>query len=299
MTPVNCGSGMKMGGAMSRRVRSRKAGVLAPLRHRDFRLLMVSFAASAAGSWAYNVALAVFIFEQTDSLAWVGAATIGRFVPSLLFGAYGGVLAERFERVRLMASLDWLSTGLMAVLTVVAALEGSPVLAIVLAGLTSLNGVVYEPAVAAMTPETVPESDLAAANTLRNTVDNVAIVAGPALGAVLLLVGPPAVAFGVNAASFLFSGLVVMRLRVRSRPVDVTAGGRSGPLRQMAVGFRAIASSTTATMLVAYSVVASFVYGVDTVQFVVLSDERLGTGVTGYGYLLAGLGVEAWRRQGW
>ena len=59
----------------------------------------------------------------------------------------------------------------------------------------------------------------------------------------------------------------------------------------MAVGFRAIAASATATMLVAYSVIASFVYGVDTVQFVVLSEERLGTGASGYGYLLAGLGV--------
>jgi hypothetical protein len=44
-------------------------------------------------------------------------------------------------------------------------------------------------------------------------------------------------------------------------------------------------------MLVLYSIVASFVYGVDTVQFIILSEERLGTGAGGYGYLLAGLGV--------
>ena len=53
-------------------------GVLAPLRHRDFRLLMTAFSVSGAGSWAYNVGLAVFVFEQTHSPAWVGAATIGR-----------------------------------------------------------------------------------------------------------------------------------------------------------------------------------------------------------------------------
>jgi predicted MFS family arabinose efflux permease len=268
-----------------------RSGVLAPLRHRDFRLLMAAFAASAAGSWAYNVGLAVFVWDQTHSPAWVGAATIGRFVPSLLFGAYGGVLAERFERVRLMVSLDWLCAAWMCLLTVVAALEGPVLLAIFLAGMTSLTAMVYEPAVAAITPETVPESDLAAANTLRNTVDNVAIVAGPAIGGLLLLVGPVWLAFGVNALSFVWSALVVSRMRVRSRPVDVTEGGTAGPLHQMSVGFRAIASSTTATMLVAYSVVASFVYGVDTVQFVMLSDEKLGTGATGYGYLLAGLGV--------
>jgi predicted MFS family arabinose efflux permease len=221
----------------------------------------------------------------------VGAATVGRFVPALLLGAYGGVLAERFERVRLMVGLDWVCAALMGCLAVVAAAEGPPALAIVLAALTSLCAIAYEPAVAAITPETVPETDLAAANTLRNTVDNIAVVAGPAIGALLLFAGPPTVAFVANALTFVWSALVVSRMKVRSRPVDVTEGGEAGPLRQMTVGFRAIAASATATMLVAYSVIASFVYGVDTVQFVVLSAERLGTGATGYGYLLAGLGV--------
>lgn len=268
-----------------------KGGVLVPLRRHDFRLLMSAFAISAAGSWAYNVGLAVFIFDQTHSAAWVGAATIGRFVPSLLFGAYGGVLAERFERVRLMVTLDWACAAWMCLLTVVAALEGPVLLAIVLAGATSVTSIVYEPAVAAITPETVPEDELAAANTLRNTVENVAVVAGPAIGALLLLVGPPALAFGVNTLSFVWSALVVSRVRIRSKPVDVTEGGSAGPLRQMLVGFQAIRASSTATVLVAYSVIASFVYGVDTVQFVVLSEDRFGTGASGYGYLLAGLGV--------
>jgi CRP-like cAMP-binding protein/predicted MFS family arabinose efflux permease len=266
-------------------------GVMAPLRHRDFSLLMGGFAISAAGSWAYNVGLAVFVYDQTHSAGWVGAATIGRFVPSLLFGAYGGVLAERFERVRLMVTLDWLCAVWMGLLTVVAALEGPVLLAIALASFTSITSMVYEPAVAAITPETVPETDLAAANTLRNTIDNVAVVAGPALAGLLLLAGPPSLAFGANALSFVWSAVLVARMRVRSQPVDVTDGGSAGPLSQMTVGFRAIGSSATATMLVAYSVVASFVYGVDTVQFVILSQERLGTGATGYGYLLAGLGV--------
>ena len=266
-------------------------GVMAPLKHHDFRLLMAAFAASAAGSWAYNVGLAVFVYDQTGSAAWVGAATLGRFIPSLLFGAYGGVLAERFERVRLMASLDWFCALWMGLLTVVAAVEGPVLLAIALAGFTSVTGMVYEPAVAAVTPETVPEKDLAAANTLRNMVDNVAIVAGPAIGGLLLLVGPVWLAFAANALSFVWSALMVIRMRVRSKPVDVTEGGSAGPLKQMTVGFKAIAGSATATMLVAYSVIASFVYGVDTVQFVVLSEDRLGTGPEGYGYLLAGLGV--------
>lgn len=271
--------------------RTTRSGLTAPLRHRDFRLLMGAFAISCAGSWAYNVALAVFVYERTDSLTWVGAATIGRFVPSLVLGAYGGVLAERFERVRLMVSVDAACAVWMLLLALVAVLDGPVLLAIVLAALTSVFGTVYEPAVAAITPQTVPERDLAAANTLRNVVDNVAVIAGPALGALLLLAGPAALVFAVNGASFALSAVVVGRMTVRSLPVDVTEGGTVGPLRQMLVGFTAIGSSATALLLVLYSVVASFVYGVDTVQFISLSQQQLGTGADGYGYLLAGLGV--------
>jgi len=276
---------------MAQHARRDRPRLTAPLRHRDFRLLITSFFISFAGSWAYNVALAVYVFDQTGSAAWVGAATVGRFVPSLLFGAYGGVLAERFERVRLMVWLDWVSTGLMLALALLAAAEGPALLAIVLAGLTSVTGMVYEPAATAITPETVPESDLAAANALRNMVDNIAIITGPVAGALILLAGPPSVVFVANAATFVVSALIVRRMSVRSVPVDVTEAGTAGPLKQMLVGFRAIAASATAATLVAYSVIASFVYGVDTVQFVVLSEERLGTGADGFGYLLAGLGV--------
>ncbi len=271
--------------------KEKNAGLLNALRFPDFRRLMMAFAVSAAGSWAYNVGLAVYVYEQTHSPAWVGAATIGRFVPSLLFGAYGGVLAERFERVKLMVSLDLVCTMLMGVLTVIVALKGPVLLAIVFAGLNSMISMMYQPAVAAITPQAVPERDLAAANALRSTVENIAIIAGPAIGGLLLLVGPVSFAFGVNALSFLWSAVVVSRMRIRSKPIDVTEGGHTGPVKQMLVGIQTIASSATAATLVAYSVIASFVYGVDTVQFVVLSEQQLGTGAKGYGYLLAGLGV--------
>jgi MFS family permease len=98
-----------------------KSGVLAPLRHRDFRLLTISLAISSSGNWAYNVALAVYAYQETHSASWVGAVTLGRMLPSLAFGAYGGVLAERFERVRLMVVLNLICAGVMIGLAVAAA----------------------------------------------------------------------------------------------------------------------------------------------------------------------------------
>ena len=268
-----------------------RAGLLTSLRHRDFRLLMVAFTGSATGSWAYNVALVVWIFDETGSAAWVGASTVVRFVPALLFSAYGGVIAERFERVRLMVVLDLASTVIMLALALLAALHAPVLLVILLAALTSTLSTAYLPAAAALTPQLVGERDLGSANALRNTIDNLAVIAGPAIGVVALLVGPPPVAIAINALTFLVSAVAVSRITVRSTPVDVSEGGEAGPLKQMTVGIKAIGTSATAAVLVAYSIAATFVFGTDTVLFVLLSRDVLGTGAEGYGYLLAGLGV--------
>jgi hypothetical protein len=211
---------------MGTHARPARSGVMAPLRHRDFRLLITRSrsARPARGptTWPWPSSSSS---RPTRRPGWGRDRRAVR--PGSLLGAYGGVLAERFERVRLMVGLDWVCAALMCALTVVAALEGPPALAIGLAGLTSLCGIAYEPAVAAITPETVPETDLAAANTLRNTVDNVAIVAGPAIGAALLFAGPPSVAFAVNALSFVWSALVVSP-DVGPQPSGGRDGGRAG-----------------------------------------------------------------------
>ena len=173
----------------------------------------------------------------------------------------------------------------------VAALNGPVVLAIALAALTSVSTSSYDPAARATTPAVVGEEHLAAANSAQSAVENLSIIVGPAIAGVLLLFSPPAVVFAINAATFGFSALVVSRMRIRSRPSDITEGGAVGPLKQMAAGMRAFVSSPSVTLLAGFSILASFVYGTDTVLFVVVSKDQLGTGSTGYGYLLAALGV--------
>src|SRR4051812_20434987 len=261
------------------------------LRERDLRLLFGGLVISATGSWAYNVALLAFAFDQTHSLRWVGAAGLARFVPALLFSSYGGVVAERFERIRVMVGSDLLCCAWQAGLAVTAAAGGRVELALVFAALTAICNTPYNPAVAATIPALADEDRLVAANALNSMIENLVVVLGPAVGAVVLALGSPALTFGIDAASFAVSAVLVSRISVRSRPVDVTEGGTAGPLRQMAVGLRAITESTAVRTLVAYSVLVSFVYGTDTVVFVAVSDAQLGTGAEGFGYLLAGLGV--------
>ena len=269
----------------------RDIGLLSSLRHRDFAHLMGAFATSSIGSWAYSVALAVWLLEETGSPGWLAAATAARFVPALLLSAYAGVLADRFERVGLMRLLDVALCVLMLLLAAEMATGASPWLVIATVAVAATTGTAYEPAAAALTPQLVPEQALGSANALRNTIDNVCVVAGPALGALALVAGPPWVATVFNAATFAVSALLLSRISARSTPVDVTEGGEVGPLQQALVGVRTIAGDPGTATLVAFCLVATFVFGTDTVLFVVLSQDVLGTGAEGYGYLLAGLGV--------
>jgi len=263
----------------------------AALAHRDLRLLLTGELISATGSWAYNVALAVYAFERTHSAIVVSTVFLVRFLPAMILSPYGGIIAERFERVRLLITCD-LVLATLQVLLCIAVVVHAPIVAILaLAGLAAICAQPYLPSVAAMIPQLAGEDDLAAANAVNSTIDNLVIIVGPAVGALLLLAGSPAAVFALNAVSFLIAGALVSRLRARSQPSDVSAGGSAGVLRQVVAGFQAIRESSLVLVLVSFSVLASFVYGTDTVLFVYVSKLQLGTGATGFGYLMAALGV--------
>lgn len=259
--------------------------------NRDYRLLFSGLAISMSGSWAYSVALVVFVFNATHSPAWVAAASMTRFVSALVISPVGGLVADRLERVRLMVTLDTVAAVLQSALAVVAVLDGPVLLAIVLATLTAVTTSSYDPAARAATPAIVGEDHLAAANSAQSAVENLSMIVGPAIAGVLLLAGPPAVVFAVNAATFAFSAVVIGRMRSRNHPSDITEGGAAGPLKQMTAGIIAFVESPTAMLLAGFSILATFVYGTDTVLFVVISKQQLGTGSNGYGYLLAAYGV--------
>jgi hypothetical protein len=269
------------------------------LRRRDLRLLFGGLVISATGSWAYNVALLAYVYNHTHSLGWVGAAGIARYVPALVLSAYAGVVAERFERVRVMVSSDLICVVLQAALALVAFADGATIVVVVLAGLTAMANIVYNPAVAAMIPQVAGEEDLAAANALNGTIENLTVISGPAIGAGLLALGSPGVVFAINAASFGLSAVVVSRMTARSARVDVTEAGQAGPFAQMLVGVRTILHSRAARVPVALCALVSFVYGTDTVLFIGVSEHKLGTGPEGFGYLMAGLGIGGVLAAGW
>ena len=261
------------------------------LRRRDLRLLLGALVTSGTGNWAFSVALFTFVYERTHSLAWVGGAGAVRFLCMLICSPFGGLIAERTERIRLMITSDLASGLLQAGAAVFAATGGPVVVVIALSVLTTVMYVVYPPSVAATIPSIVDEDDLVAANALNGTISNLVLVAGPAIGAILLLVGSPSLVFAINAGTFFVSAALVSRISIRTKPIESGAAGMAGVLRQLGEGFRTVLSLPAARTLAAYSILVSFVYGTDTVLFVSVSAHRLGTGPRGFGYLVAGLGI--------
>jgi MFS family permease len=263
--------------------------------NRDFRIVIGGLAVSRAGDWLYNVGLAVYIFERTGSAAWVAAASILRLVPYVILAPFGGLLAERLDRRRLMIGCDLVRAALMGGLAVSAALGGPAALAVAIAFVSTAAGTPYLPAVGAMTPQLVSERDLAAANAMVETVDNVAIIVGPAIGGVLLAAGSPSIAFAVNGGSFLCAAFAMTLLRTRTAPsrraVEHDEPRRWAAFRDVAAGLRTLLDSRAASILVGFIAAGAFVYGAETVLLVLLSEQQLGTGAQGYGYLLAAVGL--------
>ncbi|NHC14118.1 MFS transporter [Motilibacter sp. E257] len=258
------------------------------LRSRDLRVLLAAFTVDAIGSWAYNVVLVVYVFDRTGSAGMIAVTTACGWLPRLLFSAYAGVLADRYERSRVMVMSALVCSAVTFALAAVLAVDGPLAIVLGLHALIALCNTPYAPAVQAVVPDTVPEEDLAPANALFGSLENLVTVAGPAIGALLLLTGEPEVGVLLDAVTFLLAAVMLSRLRVRSR--GDAADGRSPLGRQLAAGVAALRAERTALVLTVYCALDSAVYGALTVLFVPLS-VKYGTGPDGYGYLLASMAL--------
>ena len=260
-------------------------------RNRPLRRLLAALAVSQLGDWLYNLALLAFVYDRTHSVTWTAVTTAARVLPVVAFGAFGGVLADRHDRRRLMIASDVVRCAAMVLLAAVALADLPVLLAPMLAAACTVAGVVYPPAVAATVPRLVRDADLPAATAARSAIQSVAIIAGPVAGAVLLLFGSPAVAFLFNALTYAGSAVLLLGLRGAGLFTPAATGDPgTGVLRELWSGVVALRDNALAARLVGADIVCSVIYGAQTVMLLLLG-QRLGYGDAGYGYLLAGCGV--------
>jgi MFS family permease len=265
--------------------------IRAALRYPAFRGLLSALAVSQIGDWLYNLALVVLVYDRTHSAAWAGVTTAARVVPVVALGPVGGVLADRFDRRRIMIVSDVARMGLMVLLAAVAAARLPILLAPLIAATATAATAPYLPCVAAVTPRVVEDADLPGANAARSAVAGLGIIIGPALGGLLLLLGSPAFAFALNAVTFGLSALAVLAIRADGAFTTRRAPGQPASLfREIAQGAAALRAHPAALRLVGADIMCSTLYGTQTVLLLIVS-RGLGLGAQGYGYLFAAIGV--------
>lgn len=257
--------------------------------NRDLRYLLTGLAVSTAGDWIYGVALVVLVFEETRSPAWVAATGIMRLAPYIVFGVAAGALADRYDRRQVMIGSDLVRALLMFGLAGAAALGTPVIVGLAIAFLTTAAGTPYGPAMAAVTPSLVAEDDLGSANAALSTVDNTALVIGPAVGGLLVLFGSTHIAFMVNGVTFLVSGLATAA--IRTPPRTARDGPHESFFDQIRASVITVVGHAEVVTLVLIFGAASFVYGTELVFLVLVAEDQLGMGSQGVGFLQAAIGA--------
>jgi MFS family permease len=204
---------------------------LSPLReHPQFRLLWSSRTVTLLGTQVAQVALLVQARQLTGSPLLVGLLGAVEVVPLVIFGLYGGVLADRLDRRRLAVWTE-AGLGLTAVALTVNAAAPRPLLwpLYACAAVTMALAALQRPSLDAAIPRLLPADRLAAGSALLSLGASTGAIAGPALGGVLAAGPGPAVAYGLDGVSFLVSVALLLRLRPLPRPPRPVGPAQADP----------------------------------------------------------------------
>lgn len=180
----------------------------------DFRLLFVGQALSQLGDWINRVALVVLVYQLTGRQAAVALVILAELLPRAIVLPFGGVLADRYPKRRLMLFTDLARAGLAASLMLVTSARGLWWLCAAVLLMQALSAV-FNPARSATLPALVPREHLGLANALNGMSAQLAFFLGPALGGLIMAHWGVGAVFAINALTFLLSALLLWRMRLR------------------------------------------------------------------------------------
>jgi predicted MFS family arabinose efflux permease len=197
---------------------------LAPLRHRGFRRLAAGQLASNIGDAFYAIALPWYVLAEHGGPLLLGTVLVAYGVPRTVLLAAGGHASDRWRPWTVMMSTDTVRAVAAAALAVAAAL--GPARAVVLVPIAALLGAsagLFLPGSYAIVPALLPDEDLQAGNALLSGGTQLALLAGPAIGGVMVALFGPTPAFAFDAASFVISAVTLNGVRAAMRPAATPA----------------------------------------------------------------------------
>ena len=240
---------------------------------------------SGLGTWMATIALAHDINHRTHSSWWVGALFVVTFLPSVVVGLAAGPLIDRLSRKRLVIAADLARMGVFGVLPFVS----SAAAIVALAAVAGVANSFFRPAVLAGVPNLVADDELVHGTALIQATDWAAATLGPALGGALTSAWGPHLVYWINAATFVFSALLLFRIPARLlQSEQAITRGHWRDIREGLSAFRS--SPAMLTALVSFGV-AMVAIGLINVSEVFLAENALHQGAFGYGLLWAATGL--------
>lgn len=259
-------------------------------RNGDFRKLYLASLISLGGDWFLLVALFGLALEFTGSAVSVAALIVAQEVPFGVASLIGGVLADRFDRRRLMVVCDVART----LLCLGFLLVNDPSmmwLAYLLLAVISSFSAVFDPASSAALPNLVEPRELGPANALSGSLWGTMLAVGAALGGIVAAALGRDAAFLIDASSFAVSGLLIARIR-RPFSAERTEEPEANVIRATAETVRYARRDHRVLALV--TVKAGFGIAAGVIALIaVFAHEEFGAGDAGIGALMAGRGVGA------
>ena len=225
---------------------ARPGSARAALSHRAFRIVWLGQLGSSVGSWMQTFVIGIFMDRLTHQGAWVGFAMFAQMVPMLVFTVPGGVVADRFDRRRLLITLQSGQLVIATALGLLTIIDKTPskvaVIALIFAG--GVGNSLNAPAYSATLPALVGPGDLAGAISLNSAAINGSRVIGPVLGGLLYPVLGAGWIYLLNAVTFVFVIVALLRIRLPTFPRSGTVG-----VGQLLVGVRAARADPVLTRL--------------------------------------------------
>ena len=246
----------------------------AALRHQTFRRVFTGAFLSNIGSWMQNVVLGALAYDLTGSPTFVGVLLFAQLGPLMLFSLVGGLLADVFDRRRLLITVAVLQ-GLLSLLLALVCRGDDPsrvALVAIVFGI-GMGQAVFGPTYSALLPALVGRADLAGAISLNSAQMNGSRVIGPAIAGVLDARFGASAVFTVNAASYL---LVIWSLVTVTLPAPVVDTSGQRGLRRLLSGLHVARHDR----VVGRSLVIIFLFSLLSLPFIgqlpTLADRNLG-----------------------
>jgi len=244
---------------------------------RNYRLYFFAYFVSTAGVWMQRLAQDWLVLEITGSGTAVGATTALQFTPILLFGLWGGHLADRFDKRRLLA-VTQSTAGVLAVVLGVLVLSGAAQVWVIylMAFLTGCVTVVDNPARQAFQAEMVGTDTVANAVSLTSAVQTGSRIVGPALAGVTIAAVGTGWAFVLNGVSYLAVLVALWRMDParlhRPEQPEATGPGRASdglryawrtPMLRTTLALLAVVATFGMNYQVTLPLLTRFTFGAD------------------------------------